>query len=110
METMKKAILITALIALAIIVHGQAPQAFNYQAILRNTDGSVQANKSIVLQISLVDDLGNSVYSEIHNTQTNLLGLINVVIGKGSSSDDLSLVDWSTGPYFLEIVIDGTPL
>ena len=107
---MKRLSLTGALIAITIIVLGQAPQAFNYQAILRNSDGTVKANETVALQISLIDDNGSSAFMEIHNTQTSQLGLINVVIGEGSTSDDLALVDWSSGPFFLDITVNGVHL
>jgi len=97
-------VLITAVICVGI--NAQAPQGFNYQAILRNSDGTVKANETVALQISLIDDNGSSTYMETHNTQTNQLGIVNVVIGKGTSSDNLSLVDWSTDPLFLDITVN----
>jgi len=104
---MKRLFLTGALIAIAVNLLCQAPQGFNYQAILRNSDGTVKANETVSLQISLIDDNGSSAYMEIHNTQTNQLGLVNVTIGQGTTTDDLSEVDWSTGPYFIDIMING---
>ncbi|MFH0755936.1 MAG: collagen-like protein, partial [Bacteroidota bacterium] len=107
---MKKLYLISAMILVAIACYCQAPQAFNYQAILRNTDGTPKANETIALQISIVNDLGISSYLEIHNTKTNEFGLVNVAIGRGATSGDLSTVDWAMGPYFLEISVNGEAL
>jgi len=107
---MKRYILSTLLIAASTIMIAQAPYAFNYQAILRNEDGTVRANEVISLQISIVNESGSSAYLEIHNTQTNEFGLVNVVIGEGTTSDDLSSVDWTNGPYFLDIIVNGVHL
>ena len=107
---MKRTSLCLSLLTLLIAALGQAPQAFNYQAILRNSDGTVKANETVSLQINLIDDNGSSVYMEIHNTQTNQLGLVNVVIGEGTSSGDLSIVDWSRGPFFLDIIVNGVSM
>ncbi|MFH0756351.1 MAG: fibrobacter succinogenes major paralogous domain-containing protein [Bacteroidota bacterium] len=104
---MKKLLLISAMIALVLTCYSQAPQAFNYQAILRNSDGTPKANETVALQISIVNDLGVSSYLEIHNTQTNEFGLVNVAIGRGTSSDDLASVDWANGPYFIDIAVNG---
>lgn len=104
---MRRILLSGAIIAVSAILFGQAPQAFNYQAILRNDDGTAKTNETVALQISLVDDNGSSVFMEIHNTQTNQLGLVNIVIGEGTTTDDLSTVDWSIGPFFLEITVNG---
>lgn len=107
---MKKYLLFCLLCTIALILHSQAPMAFNYQAILRNDDSSVKANETVSLQVSIVNDQGASQYLEIHNTQTNEFGLVNVVIGEGTTSNDLSTIDWSAGPYFLDITVNGVKL
>lgn len=57
---------------LLIVINGfpQIPHAFNYQAILRNSDGTVKANEVVSLQININNNSGASIYLEIHNTQT----------------------------------------
>ncbi len=107
---MKKLLLSSLLIALVIVSYSQAPTAFNYQAILRTSDGTVKANETVSLQISIVNDIGAPVYLEIHNTVTTELGLVNLIIGEGTTSDDLSTVDWSSGPYFIDITVNGVNL
>ncbi len=104
---MKRIISSTVFLSIVVLLVAQAPQAFNYQAILRNPDGTVKANETVSLQISIVDDKGVSQYLEIHNTQTSEFGLVNVVIGEGTTSDDLLLVDWAAGPYFIDITVNG---
>ena len=98
------------LLGIVSIVYSQVPDGFNYQAVLRNTDGTIKANEAVALQISLIDDNGSSSYMEIHNTQTNELGLINVVIGEGETSEDISTIDWSAKPFFLDITVNGVNL
>ena len=107
---MKRILIALSLVVFLIHGNAQAPDAFNYQAILRNVDGSVKVNETISLQISIVDELGASAYLEIHNTKTNESGLVNVVIGEGTTSDDLSAVDWTNGPFFLDIIVNGVHL
>ncbi|MEN8204292.1 MAG: fibrobacter succinogenes major paralogous domain-containing protein [Bacteroidota bacterium] len=103
---MKKPGLYFTLLFLSTIVLGQSPQAFNYQAILRNIEGTVLSNQSVLIHLSIVNQDGSQVYSESHDTQTNELGLVNVVIGQGSTTDQLSAVDWAEGPYYLEITVN----
>jgi len=107
---MKKSILFLAILALSSVSFSQAPQALNYQAILRNSDGTAMANETVSLQISIVNDQGVSSYLEIHNVMTNEFGYANVIIGIGTSSDDLSSVDWANGPYFLDITVNGVSM
>ena len=103
---MKRTFLCLAFLSCVIIFFGQAPQAFNYQAILRNADGIIITNETVTLQVSIIDSAGASVYTEMHDTQTNESGLVNVVIGQGTTSNDISLIDWANGPYFLDIAVN----
>ena len=107
---MNRAFFFLTSLVIAFNVLGQAPHSFNYQAILRNADGTIKENETISLQIRIVDDQGNASYLEIHNATTNEFGLVNLVIGEGTTSDDLSTIDWTNGPYFLEITLNGTTL
>ncbi|MHA2253248.1 MAG: fibrobacter succinogenes major paralogous domain-containing protein [Candidatus Kariarchaeaceae archaeon] len=106
---MKKLLLIIAILATSVVAYTQAPQAFNYQAILRDSDGVAKSNETVAIQVSVIHGHtdGPPVYLEIHNTVTSDIGLVNLVIGEGVSSDDLSIVDWSNGPYYLDITVNG---
>lgn len=97
------------MIVLVMTSNCQAPQSFNYQAIIRNSDGTVKTTETVAIQISIIHGHtdGPLVYLEIHNTTTSEFGLVNLVIGEGTTSDDLSLVDWGNGPYFLDITVNG---
>jgi len=46
------------------------------------------------------------VYSEEHSAKTNKNGIITLIIGDGTTSDDFSSIDWSTGTYYLKIEVD----
>lgn len=107
---MKRLFLTGALIAVAVIVLGQAPHAFNYQAILRNTDGSVKANEELSIQINVVNNTGVSAYVETHDAQTSEFGLVNLKIGEGASSDDFTAISWEQGPYSIDISVNGSLL
>lgn len=95
------------LLFMASMVISQVPHAFYYQAIPRNSDGTIKVNESISLQISIVNSEGTTQYLETHNTQTNKFGIVNIIIGEGTSSDDFSAIDWANGPYFIDLAIDG---
>ncbi len=107
---MKRTFLCLSLLAFLISAFGQAPQGFNYQAILRNSDGTVKANETVILQISIMDEMGATAYMEDHNTQTNEFGLVNLVIGQGTTSGDFSMMNWSAGPYYIDISVNGENL
>ena len=109
---MKRFSLISIGIFISTIILSQAPDSFSYQAILRNTDGTIRANESVSVQIEIKQGSidGSTAYLEIHNTVTSSTGLITLQIGSGTTSDDLSLIDWSNGPYFLDVTVNGTNL
>ena len=100
------------LITISAFTISQVPHQFSYQAILRNADGTVKANEPVTVQIIIRQTAadGLSVYLENHNTSTNYHGLINLIIGEGTTSDDFSLIDWSKGPYFLDVTVNGVEI
>ena len=95
--------------AFAVFAIGQVPQTFNYQAVLRDSDGTIMKNESVAVQIEIIQGNidGTPVYTELHNTATTRLGFINIKIGTGTTTDDFSLIEWSQGPFFLGISING---
>ena len=93
------------LIAAAISALAQAPQGFGYQAVVRGADNAIVANTDITVTISILQGSadGTAVYSETHTTTTNANGLFGIVVGEGTTTDDFSAIDWSTGVYFLKV-------
>lgn len=88
-------------------VYGQAPDKFNYQAVLRDASGNVKANTGANIEISILQGsaTGTAVYTETHAATTNAFGLINLEIGNGTLvSGNFSTIDWAVGPYLLKSV------
>ncbi|MCD9015793.1 tail fiber domain-containing protein [Parachryseolinea silvisoli] len=88
----------------------QAPTGFKYQAVLRDAAGQAKANSTSLVAIRIVQGnaAGQAVYTENHHATATETGLINLTIGEGNDrSNDLATIDWSAGPYFLEVSIDG---
>ena len=84
---MKKFYLSILLFATIIgVAFAQVPNAFNYQAVVRNSSGEILANKTVSFRISLLknSESGTVVYSETHSLKTNDFGLVNLKIGKGT--------------------------
>ena len=104
---MKKYLFILLGVVLTISSFSQAPNSFSYQAVIRNADGTVKADESVSVQIDILQGSidGSSVYMETHNTTTNGTGLIALQIGRGTTSDDIATIDWTNGPYFLDISV-----
>ena len=98
----------------ATFVRAQSPQAFNYQTILRDTEGKVLSNQDVQLQVSIRQGTANgpAVYEENFADKTNGFGLLSEKIGRGNPvSGIFDQINWGNGPFFLEINIDaGTNL
>ncbi len=88
---------------------GQAPQTFKYQAVLRDNMGAPLVNKLVGISINIhqATTTGTVVYSETQAPSSNSVGQVSLNIGQGSiTSGVFSSIDWSAGPYFLEISLD----
>jgi hypothetical protein len=104
-----KHFLLPLFLSVCFAIFGQVPQGINYQAVVRNQIGLTINNSPVGLQLSIFQNstTNSPVYVETHSPVTSSLGLVNVVIGQGTSlSGAFGNIDWSQGPYFMEIGID----
>ncbi len=91
---------------ISVMTYAQVPQKMNYQAVVRDANGQPLASGTVVairFQIHDGSISGPVVYQEAVTTPTNQFGLINLKIG---ATGDLSLVDWSSGPKYLQVQVD----
>ncbi len=104
---MKKLLLSFALL-LATFTFAQTPESINYQAVVRDSGGSPLAATNVGVQIAILEGAANgtAVYTETHTTTTSDQGLINLQIGAGTTTDDLSTIDWSANSYFVQLGVD----
>ncbi len=101
--------LLLATILSSILGFSQVPDAFNYQAVVRNSSGEVVSNQNVSFKISILEDSesGTAVYSETHTTTTNNFGLANFKIGKGTVESGTFTPDgWGSAPHFIKIELD----
>ena len=101
---------VLTLLFLSLSIYAQSPEKMSYQAVVRDANNTLLANKTIGMQISIIQSTitGKAVYTETHSVETNSNGLISYEIGSGSTSDDFSAIDWSAGPYFIKTETDPT--
>ena len=98
------------LIVFSLQASGQAPQAINYQGILRNASGQAIPNKQVTIRVSVstnsvVDN--SSVYSEEISAKTNEFGIYNVAIGKGKATKGtFASIAWGANKYWVLIELD----
>lgn len=106
---MKNLFTLSCLLILSIgTLLAQSPESFKYQAVIRNNSGEVIKDKAVSIKISILQSSisGSVVYVEDHSVVTNSIGLVNLNIGNGTTSDVFSSIDWSNGPYFTKIELD----
>ncbi|MFC2128312.1 beta strand repeat-containing protein [Bacteroidota bacterium] len=86
---------------LATASFAQAPQFFNYQAIVRDLQGEIIPDQDVSFRISLIQN-GSIVYTKIYNNKiTNQFGLVNLKISSGYGN-----VDWNIGSVSIKVEID----
>ncbi len=87
----------------------QSPQAFNYQAVVRNSNGQIIANQQVSLRLSVTDAAngGNILYRESHTATTNQFGLVNVAVGNGNQlNGTFASISWGSGSRYLQVEVD----
>ena len=105
---MRKLVFIVLALLFSLVNYSQSPEKFTYQSIVRASDGTVLKSAPLGIKLSVIQGTKNgiSVYSETHSTSTNNNGLVTLIIGDGTSSDNFTDIDWSTGQYFLKVEVD----
>ncbi len=90
---------------LPLFVICQVPTGFNYQAVLRNSNGQPATNQTGQLRISLVSNSGATThYQEIHDVNTGPQGIINLIIGNGTDKvGTLTDLPWATEAISLKV-------
>lgn len=107
---MKKIILLITFIIVSIISgYSQGvPQGMNYQAVARDKNGDVMADKKISLKINLYSSKEEKVvhFTETHSVVTSKLGLFSLVIGQGEPIYGLfDAIPWSTDEIWIEVLV-----
>jgi hypothetical protein len=107
---MKKLYTIIAAILLTATTFAQAPEKMSYQAVVRDSGDALVTNQAVGMQISILQTTatGTAVYVETQTPTTNINGLVTLEIGTGTSTDDLTTIDWSSGTYFIKTETDPT--
>ena len=105
----KKLFLSAAFVAFVLIGLAQVPDAFNYQAVVRNNSGEVAANQNVSFRFSILQgsESGTVLYAETHTVSTNAFGLVNLKVGDGTLvSGIFSAGGWGATSHFLKVEID----
>jgi hypothetical protein len=110
---MKTFIALSLHLLITSLLVAQSPQGIPYQAVMRNTDGSVMASSDVSLTFMIHDSsaTGTVVYQESHALTSNAQGLVSCVVGNGVvSQGNFANINWGSGAKFLQVMMGTTDL
>ena len=102
---MKKIFLLSCAALIGIMAIAQIPQQINYQTVVRDNTGAIQANLNVQLEFIIHDSsaTGRTVYIETTPTlTTNQFGLVTTAIG---AHGNLTPVLWGTNSKWLQVKV-----
>ena len=110
-------------IALALILTISASQSFAqttngifFQAVARDNFSNPAKDRKIFVQTSVIQSTttGNILLTEEHQATTDATGVFSISIGNGTrvggAAANLNGIDWSKGPFFLNLKVSITPI
>lgn len=106
---MRNRLLLLSFLLIAFCAQAQVPQGIHYQTVLRSANNLLVSNTNVSLRLSLLqgDVSGTVVYIETHSATSNANGWLGVEFGNGNAqSGNFSEVNWSQGPWFLQLEVD----
>lgn len=100
--------LLYCLFGVVCVLAAQAPQAFHYQAVIRNKAGDLLKSQQLELQISILENSpqGTAVYQETHSVKSSNAGTISLQVGKGTPQQGkFENINWgSRKEYYIHTV------
>ena len=105
---MRKVILQLLAVCLVLVTSAQVPQGFNYQGVLRDTEGNPVAEQPVSIRFTLQNEGGDiALYTETHSATTSPQGVISLVVGSGNNkTGSLDNIPWEMGGLFLKVEVD----
>ena len=91
------------------------PSGIPFQGIAKDYNGAPANERKIYIQTNLIAGsiTGQSIYTEVHETTTDALGVFSIMIGHGNKTNgsiqSLNEIAWEDGPYYLGIQLAITP-
>jgi len=102
-------ILFTVFFLAGLHLDAQTPQAFNYQTVIRNSNGEITPGQNVAFRFHIMKGpmANQTVYTETHAAQTNAYGLVALKIGDGTPvGGSFTGINWSNDIYTLRIELD----
>ena len=110
----KKSIFLIFLLFRWIIADAQT--GIFFQAIARDNNTNPARDRKIFVQSNIVQatPTGTTLLTEEHQTNTDAYGVFSIMVGNGirlgGTVTGLSTIDWSKGPFYLNLKIAITPI
>lgn len=103
---MKQFFLSLLLLFLSVLLYAQVPQAFNYQAVIRNGNNPVD-DPSLSVRVHILKDAPNGplAFEKTFTDQAAVNGQVNLKIGSANPTG-FAAINWSSGTYFISIDYD----
>ncbi len=99
-----------------ITLHANAQTGIFFQAIARDINTNPAKDRKIYVQSNIIQSspTGTIVLIEEYQTYTDAFGIFNILVGSGTrvggTVTGLSTIDWSKGPFYLNLKIVITPV
>jgi len=85
---------LTLFAAILLLAVGATAQKLSYQAVVRNDANELVAGATVQVTVSILNATGDVQYAENHvNVQTNLNGLLSLMIGDGTPTGTATMAD-----------------
>jgi hypothetical protein len=113
--TLKKILIALLLCISASQSIAQNSNGIFFQAVARDNFSNPAKDRNIYVESSILQTTvnGTKVLVELHKTRTDAMGVFNITIGNGQrtggSSTSIATIDWSKGPFYLNLKIAITP-
>jgi len=111
----------TILIALVLTINAnqlfaQTTNGIFFQAVARDNFSNPAKDRKIFVQSSIIQTTptGTKVLTEEHQANTDATGVFNISLGNGvrvgGTASNLTTIDWSKGPFYLNLKVAITPI
>ena len=97
-------------------LHAYTQTGIYFQAIARDNTSNPAKDRKLYVQSNIIQStpMGTVVLTEEHQTYSDAFGIFSIVVGNGKrvggTVKGISNIDWSKGPYYLNIKIVITPV
>ena len=106
---MKKILFSIISFAISYLTFAQAPQSFQYQAVVRDNGGVAIPTQAVGFQLSIISGspTGTVEYVEQHAETTNAYGVVTLSVGTGNvQSGTFSTISWGAATHFIKVEAD----